>query len=78
MQVKKLQLELDMEQQTSFKLGKVYVKAILSLCLFTYMWSTSCEMLDWIKHNLESKLLGEISITSDMPITPLLWQKMKS
>ena len=50
---------------------------ILSLCLFTYMWSTSCEMLDWMKHNLESKLLGEISITSDMPITPLLWQKEK-
>ena len=64
MQVKKQQLELDMEQRTGSKLGKEYVKAIYChpACL-TYMQSTSCEMLDWMKHKLESRLLGEISIT---------------
>ena len=43
----------------------------------TYMQSISCEMLDWMKHKLESRLLGEISITSDMQMTPPLWQKAK-
>ena len=67
MQVKKQQLELDMEQQTGSKLGKKYVKAVY--CYPTYltnMQSTSCEMLGWMRHKLESKLPGEISITSDM------------
>ena len=67
MQIKKQQLELDMEQQTGYKLGKEYVKAVYchSACL-TYMQSTSCKMISWMKHRLESRLLGEISITSDM------------
>ena len=67
MQVKKQQLELDMEQQTSPKLGKEYVKAVYChpACL-TYVQSTSWEMSGWMKHKLESRLLGEISITSDM------------
>ena len=78
MQVKKQQLELDMEQ-TSSKLGKEYVKAVYCHPAYlTYMQSTSCEMLDWMKHNLESRLLGEISITSDMQMTPPLWQKAKN
>ena len=73
MQVKKQQLELDMEQQTGSKLGKEYVKAIYChpACL-TCMQSTSCKMPGWMKHNLESRLPGEISITSDMQMTPPL------
>ena len=67
MQVKKQQLELNMEQQTDSKLGKEYVKAVYCHPAYlTYMQSTSWEMLDWRKHKLESRLLGEISITSDM------------
>ena len=79
MQVKKQQLELDMEQQTGFKLGKEYVKAVYChpACLVS-MQSTSCEMPAWMKHMLESRLPGEISITSDMHITPSLWQKAKN
>ena len=78
MHVKKQQLELDMEQQTGTKLGKEYVKAVYHHPAFlTYMQSTSCEMPGWMKHKLESRLLGETSITSDMEITPLLWQKAK-
>ena len=76
MQVKKQQLELDMEQQTGSKLGKEYVKA--AYCHhahLTSMQSTSCEMPGWMKHKLESRLPGEISITSDMQMTPPLWQK---
>ena len=67
MQVKKEQLELNMEPQTGSNLGKEYVKAVYChhACL-TYMQSTSCEMLGWMKHKLESRLPGEISITSDM------------
>ena len=58
MQVRKQQLELDMEQQTGFKLGKEYVKAVYCHPAYlTYMQSTSCEMLDWKKHNLESKIV---------------------
>ena len=67
MQVRKQQLELDMEQQTGSKLGKEYVKAVYCHPAYsTYTQITSCEMLDWKKHKLESRLLGEISITSDM------------
>ena len=78
MQVKKQQLELDMEQKTSSRLGKEYVKAVyFHLAYLTYMQNTSCEMLGWIKHKLESRLLAEISITSDMQITPSKWQKAK-
>ena len=51
---------------------------ILSPCLLTYMQSTSCEILGWMKHRLESRLLGEISITSDIQMTPPLWQKVKN
>ena len=65
MQAKKQQLELDMEQQTGSKLGKVYIKAIYChLAYLTYMQSTSCEMLGLMKHKLESRLPGEISIIS--------------
>ena len=78
MQVKKQQLELDMEQQTGFKLGKEYVKAVYCHPVYlTYMQSTSCEIQGWMKHKLESRLLGEISITSDLQMTPPLWQKVK-
>ena len=78
MQVKKQQLELDMEQETGSKLGKKYVKAVYRHPAYlTYMQSTSCQMLGWMKHKMESRLLGEISITSDMPMTPPLWQKTK-
>ena len=75
MQVKKQQLELDMEQQTGSKSGKVYVKAIYCHPAYlTYMQSTpSWEMLDWMKHKLESRLPGEILITSDMQMTTPLW-----
>ena len=76
MQVKKQQLEPDMEQQTGSKLGKEYVKAVYChLAYLTCMQSTSCEMLGWMKHKLESRLQGEISITSDMQMTSPLWQK---
>ena len=78
MQVRKQQSELDMEQQTGSKSGKEYIKAVYSHPVyFTYMQSTSWEMLGWIKHKPESRLPGEISITSDMQVTPLLWQKVK-
>ena len=67
MQVKKQQLELDMDQQIGSKLGKEYVKAVYCHPAYlTSMQSTSWETLDWKKHKLESRLLGEISITSDM------------
>ena len=78
MQVKKQQLELDMEQQTGSKQEKEYVKAAYCHPAYlTYRQSTSRETLGWKKHNLESRLLGEISITSDMQMTPPLWQKVK-
>ena len=70
MQVKKQQLEPDMEQQTGFKLGKEYVKAVYCYPAYlTYMQCTSCEKSGWMKHKLESRWQGEISITSDMQIT---------
>ena len=76
MQVKNQQLELDVKQQTGFKLGKEYIKAVYCHPAYlTYMQSTSCEMLGWMKHKLESRLLGETSITSDMQMTPHLWYK---
>ena len=78
MQVKKQQLETDMGQQTGSKLGKEYVKAVYChLAYLTYMQSTLCEMPDWMKHKLESRFPGEISITSDMQMTLPLWQKVK-
>ena len=78
MPVKKQQLKMDMEQRTGSKLGKEYVKAVYChpACL-TSMQSTSCEMPSWMKNKLESRLKGEISITSDMQMTPPLWQKVK-
>ena len=79
MQVNKQQLELDMEQQTGSKSGKEYIKAVYCHPAYlTYMHSASCEMLGWMKHKLESRLPGEISITSDMQMTPCLWQKAKN
>ena len=67
MQVRKQQLKLDIEQQTGSKLGKEYVKAVYCHPAYlTSMQSTTWEMLDWMKHKLESRLLGEIPITSDM------------
>ena len=67
-----------MEQQTGSKLGKEYVKAVYSHPAYlTYMQSTSCKMVGWMTHKLESRLLGEISTTSDMQMTPPLWQKAK-
>ena len=79
MQVKKQQLELDMEQQTGSKSGKEYVKDVYCHPAYlTYMQNTLWEILDWMKHKLESRLPGEISITSDMQMTPYLWQKAKN
>ena len=66
MQVKKQQLELDMEQQTGSKSGKEYIKAVYyNRSYLIYMQSTSGKMPGWMKHKLESKFLGEILITSD-------------
>ena len=72
MQVRKQQLELDMEQETGYKLGKEYIKAVYYL---TYMQSTSCKIPGWMKHKLESRFPGEISITSDTQMIPPLGQK---
>ena len=67
-----------MEQQTGSKLGKDYVKAVYChLAYLTYMQSTSGKVPDWMKHKLESRLSGEISITSDTQMTPPLWKKVK-
>ena len=78
MQVKKQQLELSMEQQTGSKSRKEYVKAVYCHPAYlTYMQSTSSEMPGWMKHKLGLRLPGEISITSDMLMTPPLWQKVK-
>ena len=71
--------ELDMEQQTGSKQEKEYIKAVYChLAYLTYMQSTSWETLGWMKHKLELRLPGEISITSDMQMTPPLWQKAKN
>ena len=78
MQVKKQQLELNMEQWTGSKLGKEYVKAACCHPAYlTYIQSTSCEMPSWMKHKPESRLLEEISVPSDMHMTPPLWWKAK-
>ena len=72
MHVKKQYLGPHMEQQTGSKLGKEYVKAVY--ChpdYLTYMQSTSCEMPGWMKHKLDSRLPGEISVTSEKQVTPL-------
>ena len=72
MQVKKQQLELDMEQLTGSKLGKEYIKAVYCHPAYlTYMQSISCEILGWMKHRQESRLLGEILTTSDKQMIPL-------
>ena len=78
MQVKKQQLGPDREQWTDSKLGKEYVKAVYCHPAYlTYMQSTLGEMLGWMKHKLESRLLEEISVTSDKQMTPPLGQKVK-
>ena len=78
MQVKNQQLGLDMEQQTGTELGKEYIKAVYCHPAYlTYMQGTSSEMLYWMKHKLESRFPGEISITSDIQVTSHLWQNVK-
>ena len=80
MQVKKQELEMDMEQQTGSETEKQYIKAAYCHPAYlTYMQSIyiRCKMPVCMKHKLESRLQGEISITSDMQMTPLLWQKVK-
>ena len=78
MQVKKQQLELDMEQQNGSRLGKEYVKVVnFHPAYLTYTQSTSWETLGWKKHKLESRLPREISVTSDVQKTQVLWQKVK-
>ena len=77
MQVKKQQLELDMEQDW-FQIGKGVCEAVYyHLAYLTYMQNTPCEMLGWMEYKLESRLPGERSITSAMQMTPPLWQKVK-
>ena len=79
MLVKKKKLELDMEQWTGSKSGKEYVKAVYCHSAYlTYMQRTSCEMPGWKRYKLESRLMGEISVTSDRQRTPSLWQKVKN
>ena len=76
MQVKKQQLELDMEQQTGSKSGKEYIMTVYCHPAYlTDIQNTSSEMLGWTKHKLESRLPGEISITLDTKMTPPLWQR---
>ena len=78
MQVKKQHLGLDVEQRTDSKSGEEYVKAVYCHPSYlTYVQSTSWETLGWLKHKLESRLPGEISVTSDMQMIPPLWQKVK-
>ena len=78
MKIKKQQLELDMEQQIGSKSGKEYIMAVYCHPAYiTYMQSTSCEMSGWMKHKLESRLLGEISVTSVMQMTPSYGRKQK-
>ena len=79
MHVKKQELEPDMQQWTGSKLVKEYIKAVYCHPAYlTFIYSVSFEILDWMKHKLESRLPGEISITSDMQMTPPLWQKVKN
>ena len=79
MQIKKQHLEPDIEQQTGSKMGKEYIKVVYCHPAYlTYMQSTPCEMPGWMKHKLESRFQGEISITSDTQMAPPLWQKGKN
>ena len=78
MQVRKQQLELDMEQTDWFQIGKrVCQGCILSPCLFNLYAEYIMRNAGLEEVQLESRLLGEISITSDMQMTPPLWQKVK-
>ena len=78
MQAKKQQLESDMEQQTSFKLGKEYIKAVYChLAYLTYMQSTSCENVRLDEAQAGIKIAGRNIINSDMQMTTPLWQKVK-
>ena len=73
MQVKKQRLEPNMEQQTGSKLGKEFTKAVYCDAYLNSMQITSIEIPGWMKHKLKLRLQGEISITSDRQMTPLLW-----
>ena len=78
MQIKKKQLQPDMEQRNDSKLGNEFVKAVFGHPAYlTHLQNTSCKMPGWMKYKLESRLLGETSITSDTQRTPPLWQKEK-
>ena len=78
MLVRKQQLEPDMEQKTGSKFGKESVKAVYyHPAYLTYMQNASREMPGWMKHKVESRLPGEIPITSGTQMTPPLWQKVK-
>ena len=78
MQVRKQQLELDMEQQIDSKSGKEYIEAVYCHPAYLiYMQSISCKIPGWMKLKLESRFPGEISITSEIQMTPPLWQKAK-
>ena len=78
MQDKKQELEPDMKQRTASKLGKEYVKAVYCHPAYlTSVQSTSCEMLGWMTHKLESRLPREISTTSDMQMIASKRQKAK-
>ena len=79
MHVKQQQLNLDMQQQTGSKLGNEYVKAVCCHCAYlTYMQTTSCKILGWMKHKLESRLPGKNINNLSMLMTPPLWQKEKN
>ena len=75
MQVKNQQSELDMEQQTGFKLRKEYYKDVYFHAAFFFNFYA--EMLGWMNHKLESRFLGAVSTTSDRQMIPLYWQKVK-
>ena len=71
MQDMEQQLEPDMEQWTGSKLEKDVKAVYCHPAYLTYMQSTSCEMLGWMNHKLESRLQGEIWTTLDMQMIPL-------
>ena len=78
MQVRKQQLELDMEHRLDPNRKRLYIKAVYRhLVCLTDMQSMSHERPGWVKLRLESRLPGEISITSDIQMTPPLWHKVK-
>ena len=79
MQVRKQQLELDMEQQTGSKLGKKYIKAVYCHPVYlTYMQSTPCEMLELDEAQAGIKISRRNISPSDMQMPPPLWQKAKN